>query len=133
MYNVRFALLFPVAMAFAAALSPQMAQAQSASNYSSGNQWGTAPSGVAVAGAADSAITHAQDSAVAGAVNAARDGLLLGTGLGGISIYSIGTQTVVSNTIVGNNNGTTINSSQDATNSGGVSNNGTINAKINTP
>ena len=108
-----------------------VAHAQSATNYTAGNQWGTAPSGVAVPGAVDSAITHAQNSAVAGAVNAAENGLLLGTGLGGLTITSIGSQTLVSNTIVGDNNTTNLNSDQTSANSGAVTNQGTISATTN--
>lgn len=102
------------------------AMAQSASSYSGANMWGTAPSGVAVPGAFDSAIAHGQNSAVAGAVNAASDGTLLGTGVGGGAIYSIGSQTIVSNTVVGNGNSTNVNATQHTDNSGDVSNSGQI-------
>lgn len=106
------------------------AHAQSATNYAAGNQWGTAPAGVAVPGAVDSSVSHAQNSAVVGAVNAAENGLLLGTGLGGLTITSIGSQTLVSNTIVGNGNTTNLNSNQSSQNSGAVSNQGTISATL---
>lgn len=89
--------------------------------------WGTTPGGVAVNGAVDSAFSHVSNSAAAGAVNAARSGVLLDTGAGGPTIYSIGSQSIVSNTIVGNDNSATISASQSATNSGAVSNQGTIN------
>jgi hypothetical protein len=94
-------------------------------SYSATNMWGTAPSGVAVPGALESAVAHSQNSAVAGAVNAAAAGTLLATGDGG-TISSIGSQTIVSNTVFGNNNPTTISASQSATNSGEVSNSGQI-------
>ena len=118
-------------LAGALIVAPTAAEAQSATNYAAGNQWGTAPSGVAAPGALDSAAAHAQQSAVAGAVNAAENGLLLGTGLGGLSITSIGSQTLVSNTIVGNGNTTNLNSSQSSSNSASVSNTGTIQATLN--
>jgi hypothetical protein len=91
-------------------------------NYSQGNMWGTAPSGVAVPGALESALMHGQNSATAAAVNAASSGTLLGTGAGGGTINSIGSQTIVTNTVIGNNNPTTINATQSAINSGTVSN-----------
>ena len=117
----------PVLIAFGAlAAGAAPASAQSSTTYASGNMWGTTPAGVAVNGALESSQAHAQNSAVAGAVNAAKKGILLGTGLGGLSIYSIGTQTVVSNTIVGSNNVINQNTAQNAQNSGDVSNNGTI-------
>jgi hypothetical protein len=95
-------------------------------SYSATNMWGTAPSGVAVPGALESAVAHAQNSTTAGAVNGAAAGLLLGTGGDGGAISSIGSQTIVSNTVFGNNNPTTISASQSATNSGNVSNAGQI-------
>ena len=96
-------------------------------SYAAGQMWGTAPGGVSVNGADDSAYSHLVNGEVAGTVNAAKSGTLLDTGGGGLSIYSIGTQTIVSSTIVGNDNSATIQASQSATNSGGVSNQGTIN------
>jgi hypothetical protein len=96
-------------------------------DYAAGNMWGTTPGGVAVNGAAVSAFTHVSNGAVAGAVNAARSGFLIGSGSGGLSIYSIGSQSIVSNTIVGDDNSTSISASQSASNTGAVSNQGTLN------
>jgi len=90
--------------------------------------WGTAPSGVAVPGAVDSAIAHNQNSAYAGAVNAADAGALFNGGPGtSISITSVGSQNIVSNTVIGNDNKININADQDSSNTGPVSNNGTMN------
>jgi len=113
------------------AISAAPASAQSASNNTAGNQWGTASSGIAVPGSVDSALAHSQGAAYAGAVNAAESGLLLGTGLGGLSITSIGSQTLVSNTIVGSGNSVNLTSSQSSSNTGAVSNQGTISATLN--
>lgn len=71
---------------------------------------------------------HANDSNAAGAVNAARAGLLLNAGPG-MSITAIGSQSVVSNTIIGNNNSSSITATQTSTNSGAVSNNGSITSR----
>lgn len=128
------ALLYPLVLAllaFAGLPSSGSALAQSASSYSASNMWGTTPSGVAVPGAVDSSIAHGQNSAVAAAVNAAQQGTLLGTGIGGGSIYSIGSQTIVSNTVVGNNNSADIHASQSAQNSGDISNSGQLAKDIN--
>jgi hypothetical protein len=102
------------------------AQAQSATTYASGNMWGTAPGGVSVTGATDSAIAHNQNSMVAGAVNAARKGLLIGNGPN-MTISSIGSQSIISNTIIGNDNTNSVNANQSSSNSGSTSNQGTIN------
>jgi hypothetical protein len=127
----RRALLLPLTLlAFAGLPASGSALAQSASGYAAGNMWGTSPSGVAVPGAVDSSIAHTENSAVAGAVNAARAGMLMGTGAGG-SIYSIGSQTIVSNTVVGNGNSTDVNANQSAQNSGDVSNSGQMGKNIN--
>ena len=70
---------------------------------SASNQWGTMPGGVAVNGALDSAAQAATNAAVAGAVNGARKGVLMGSN---VTINSIGSQTIVSNTIFGSTAGT---------------------------
>jgi hypothetical protein len=107
------------------------AAAQSATTYSAGNQWGTVSSGVAVNGGLESAQSHAVNGASAAAVNAASRGMLVGTGTGSLTISSIGSQTIVSSSVVATNSTVTspINATQSATNSGDVSNTGTINVK----
>lgn len=106
------------------------ASAQSTTNYAAGNMWGTTSGGVGVNGAAESASTHATNGLTAAQVNAANGNVLIDTGgSGGLSIYSIGTQTIVSNTVLGSNNNTNVTATQNATNSGGVTNGGTINLK----
>lgn len=90
--------------------------------------WGTQPSGVAVPGAAESAIAHVQNGVTAGQVNAARGGFLAGTGAyGALTIQSIGSQNIVTTTISGSNITSNVSADQDSTNSGDVSNSGTIN------
>jgi len=102
-------------------------------NYSAGSMWGTDGSGVAVNGAFESAAGHAQNGVIAGQVAAAEQGLLLSTGSGGsITIQSIGSQTVISSTISGNDNDVDIDAEQDSTNSGDVTNDGQVTVGDNT-
>jgi hypothetical protein len=102
------------------------AWAQSTASYSSGNMWGTAPAGVAVPGALESASTHAQRAALAGAVNAAEAGMLI-NGIGAnLTISSVGSQTLVQNTVYGTDNQVNLNTKQTSNNTGDVSNKGTI-------
>jgi hypothetical protein len=107
------------------------ASAQSATTYSAGNQWGTVSSGVAVNGGLESAQSHAVNGAAAATVNAARNGMLIGTGAGSLTISSVGSQSIVSNSITATNSTITssINATQTSTNSGDVSTTGTINVK----
>ena len=97
-------------------------------SFSAGSMWGTDGSGVAVSGAAASSAAHVQNGTVAGQVNAAEEGLLLSTGSGGsITIQSIGSQTVVSSNISGNNNSIDTDADQTSSNTGEVSNDGQVN------
>ena len=92
------------------------------SNSSSSRMWGGAgPGGTAM----DSATMHALDGNSAGQVNAAKQGLLLNGGPG-MTITAIGSQNIVSNTVIGDNNTTNINANQTSSNNGNVSNQGTI-------
>ena len=119
--------LFAISIVMAGALASTPAAAQTATNYTSTNMWGTASAGVGVPGALESALTHEHNGTIAAQVNAARKDLLIG-GTPGLTIYSIGSQSIVSNTVIGNNNGgTTQNTTQTTSNSGAVSNNGQIN------
>jgi hypothetical protein len=108
------------------------AAAQSATTYAAGNQWGTVPSGVAVNGALESAQMHATNGALAATVNGAAQGVLIGNGGGGsVTISSVGSQTIVSSSVVATNSTVTspINATQTSSNSGDVSNQGTIDSK----
>jgi hypothetical protein len=99
-----------------------------AENYDASNMWGTAPAGATVEGALESAAMHVQNGIGAGQVNSAKAGLLYANGSGeSYSIYSIGSQALVSNNIVGNSNDVSINANQSSTNLGDVSNSGQIN------
>lgn len=123
MQAVRLHLLGASLMAVCFACGPSFAQ----EHYAAGQLWGTDPSGVAVGGALTSAAGHLQQGTIAGQVHAAEEGFLLSTGSGGsLSIQAIGSQSIVTSTIAGNNISSTINATQSATNSGSVSNNGTI-------
>jgi len=96
-------------------------------SYSAGQMWGTQPAGVAVPGAVESSAAHFNQGVIAGQVNAARKGLLVATGTGdSITIQSIGSQSVINQTISGNNINSNINADQNTKNSGDVSNDGTI-------
>lgn len=96
-------------------------------SYSAGQMWGTQPAGIAVPGAVESSAAHFNNGVLAGQVNAARKGLLIGTGAGGsITIQSIGSQSVVSTTISGNDINADIVADQTTTNSGDVTTDGTI-------
>lgn len=72
----------------------------------------------------NSSNMHYSDGIVAGQVNAARHGILYQ----GSTIYitSIGSQSVVSNSIYGNGNKLVVNASQSSQNSGSVKNSGSI-------
>jgi hypothetical protein len=128
---MRFVLLCAALAAGGLLALPSGAKAQSAAygstptvnnspGYSSsGRFWGTTGTG------ADSANMHYQDGLSASQVNAARQGFLLGNG-SGASITAIGSQSIVSTTIFGDNNSANVTATQTTTNSGAVSNNGSI-------
>ena len=97
-------------------------------SYDASTMWGTAPGGATVEGALESAAMHVQNGVVAGQVNAAKEGRLYATGSGEtLNIYSIGSQSVISNNIIGNDNVVDVDAEQSATNSGDVNNDGQIN------
>lgn len=115
-----------IAIALSLASGPSFAQ----ETYSAGQLWGTSPSGVAVSGALTSAATHLQQGTIAGQVHAAKKGLLLSTGDGSsLSIQAIGSQSIVTSTISGNNINSDVDATQSSSNTGSVSNNGTITGK----
>lgn len=101
----------------------EQSHAQTSSTTAAPNMWGTVPSGVSVPGALDSAIMHAQNGVVAGQVNAARAGALYGSNA---TIQSIGSQTIMQTSIIGNNNSSSTNGTQTSTNSGATTNTGTV-------
>jgi hypothetical protein len=92
--------------------------------------WGTSSSGVSVNGAATSAVMHTANGLLAGQVNAAKEGMLLATGSSGsLTIQSIGSQSIVSSSINGNNIDSSINATQSSSNTGNVENQGQISSK----
>lgn len=110
------------------------ASAQSATTYSASNQWGTTSSGAAVTGALESSQAHSLNGAIASQVNGTKQGVLVSNGsLGGgsLTISSVGSQTIVSSSVVATNSTVTspINATQTSSNSGAVTNQGTINVK----
>lgn len=82
--------------------------------------WGTAVDG----SSSDSGEMHLNNGIVAGQVNAARDGILYQGST--ISILSIGSQSVISTSIIGDNNSVDVEADQNASNSGDVSNSGSV-------
>lgn len=96
------------------------------STGSSGRMWGAAGVG---GSAQDSSTMHNLDGASAAQVNAAKLGLLYGNGAN-FSVTAIGSQSIVSTTVVGNNNSTNVTATQTSTNSGTVTNNGTIATRV---
>lgn len=91
-------------------------------HYSAGTMWGTTTTDNAV----DSAQSHYLDGLSAGHVNAARDGILYGDG-SIFSITSIGSQNVISNTIIDSDNvDIDIDADQSSSNSGDISTEGTF-------
>ncbi|MEJ2125218.1 MAG: hypothetical protein P8Y67_09495 [Alphaproteobacteria bacterium] len=97
-------------------------------SYDASSMWGTAPGGATVDGALESAAMHVQNGVVAGQVNSAKDGLLYANGSGeSYNIYSIGSQSVISNNIVGDGNDVDIKAKQYSKNKGDISNSGQIN------
>lgn len=106
----------------ACVLTPTISSAYS-DNYNASTVWGTMPGGVAVSGAFESASTHAANGSIAGQVNAAKQGLLINTGGAG-TIYAIGSQSIVSSTIYGDDNHVSQDADQDTENTGNVENDG---------
>lgn len=98
-------------MVFMAAITPAYATDASV-------MWGTAPNG-STFHSARSAATHAQDGIIAGQVNAAQAGLLYSNG-GSINVTSVGSQSIITTTIDGDNNIADIDATQTSTNSGDV-------------
>lgn len=93
--------------------------------YDASSMWGTTPSGNT---ALESSTMHVENGIIAGQVNAAKDGLLYSNGSSdSYNIYSIGSQSVISNTIQGDNNTINVTADQESQNTGDVSNNGHIN------
>lgn len=86
--------------------------------------WGLG-GGTAANGNSDSATMHDTLGGVAGQVNAAKIGALIGNGPV-YSVTAIGSQNIVSTTVYGNNSSAVVNATQTSTNSGTVSNNGAI-------
>jgi hypothetical protein len=98
---------------------------------SSNVMWGTASgAGAGGASATESALQHQSDGSSAGIVNSAIAGVLLNTGGGSVSIYSIGSQSVVSNTVIGDGNSVSITATQTSSNTGDVTNSGQVGQTI---
>lgn len=93
--------------------------------YDASSMWGTTPSGNT---ALESSTMHVENGIIAGQVNAAEEGLLYSNGSSDTyNIYSIGSQSIISNTIIGDDNEINVSATQDSSNTGNVSNNGELN------
>jgi hypothetical protein len=114
---------------FCMLLQAPSAFAQTSTSNASVNMWGTVPGGVSVPGALDSAMAHYENGLTAAQVNTARIGALYGVGQGG-TIQAIGSETIVSASIVGNNSTAAINATQTSSNSGAVTNSGQMGKTI---
>ena len=111
-------------LAYAGAANAQSTSASGTTNSTgaSGRMWGAAGWG---GGLVDSSTMHSQDGNAAAQVAAAKLGLLIGNG-SNTSITAIGSQSIVSTTVIGDGNSTTVTATQTSTNSGTVTNNGII-------
>lgn len=92
-------------------------------HYDATTMWGTAPA----SNASESAAMHVTEGVVAGQVNAAKAGMLVSTGSEtALNISSIGSQNLTNTTVNGNNNDIDVSSDQTTSNTGDVTNEGTI-------
>jgi len=98
-----------------------MAYAQSSGDAST--MWGTSASSSSYGKDrhAKSSQMHVSEGIIAGQVNAARDGILYQGS--SISVTAVGTQNIVSTTIIGDDNRADVSADQRADNSGSVTNN----------
>lgn len=125
MWLLRFA-------AILALFSSQSLAFAGSGGYDSTNMWGTVPSGTAGDGAKESAAMHVQNAIIAGQVNSAKKKLLHSNGSGdSYNIYSIGSQSVISNNVVGSHNVVDVDATQRSYNGGNVSSNGEISVSKN--
>jgi hypothetical protein len=121
-----------VVIASCGALSSGAANAQSQQGQGSNNagtMWGTSTGAGGSSSFQESASMHATNGTSAGIVNAARAGALIGFPGSSLSIQSIGSETIISNQVNGNNISANITANQTSSNSGAVSNNGSINTR----
>ena len=99
------------------------AQAQTnTAGGSSGRMWGDTAN--TPSSQVDSSLMHSNDGVAASEVNAAKAGVLYGGA--NITITSIGSQSIVNTSVIGNGNTTSVVATQTTTNSGAVTNNGTV-------
>ena len=97
--------------------------ANAGEHYDATTMWGTAPA----SNASESAAMHVTEGVVAGQVNAAKAGMLMSTGSETtLNISSIGSQNLTNTTVNGNGNNVNVSSDQTTSNTGNVTNEGTI-------
>ena len=100
---------------------------------SASTMWGAASVGSGVGGVGlESASLHQVNAADAGYVQSAANGYLFAPG-SSITIQAIGSQSIISNSVYGNNNSATIDATQSASTSGSVTNQGALSIQPGTP
>lgn len=96
------------------------------SGTSAGAMWGTGTGGsTGVGGAAASAQMHQLNGMNAGYEQAARKSILMAPG-NSITVQSIGSQTIINNSIYGNSNSALINADVTTSNTAAVTNSGDV-------
>jgi hypothetical protein len=89
-----------------------------------GGMWGVS-GGSGVGGSADSATMHQLLGQTAGQVESARKGFLYAPG-SSVTVQAIGSQSIVNNSVYGNNNSASIVADQYSTSAGQVTNSGVV-------
>lgn len=123
-----------LALLLAMSASPGAAQTLPGSDGSGSASvmWGTSSGGLGFGSPLESAAMHEADALIAAQSQAAKSGSLspvIGTPGSSINIQSIGSQTVISNTVIGDGNSANIDATQSSSNTGGISNSGSVNGK----
>lgn len=122
-----------IAGVFCLAAAPQATFAQSmggdSASASANVMWGTTPGGSGFVSPLESAVLHETNALIAGQALAAENGTLGAVG-SSITIQSIGSQTVISNTVIGNGNEANITADQKSSNTGDVTNTGDLKGMI---
>ena len=130
-FTGRAAKLLPLMLlALAAATTCANAQSMGGGDSNSANvMWGTTPDGSGFGSPLESVAMHETNALLAGQALAAERGALGAVG-SSITIQSIGSQSVISNTVIGNGNSANITADQNANTNGDVTNTGDLKGMI---
>ena len=126
-----FRLSFLTALLMATACASCAAQSSSG-NYSAFSMWGVATgSGFGqTATTTDSVQSHTNEGTIANSVSASKAGVILAPNVtSSVTIQSVGSQNVVSTTLIGNSNSTNVSGTQTSSNTGSVANTATTATK----